>query len=222
MPGSFTENELSLRDVLGRALDGLFILDRHRQFIMFSSGCERITGRFSRDLVGTYCTCHDVLECRDRQQRNLAGALCPGLQIFAGHGEAIGQRMRIRRPDGRHVWIETNYSALLDADGSVACVIGIMRDATDSVEREDELQSKIGELREASGKRGDAAPDRAAYGRGRSDLDSVLEDVERREILGALRRSAGQRTRAARVLRISRSRLYRRMDALGIDPRGAV
>ncbi len=54
---------------------------------------------------------------------------------------------------------------------------------------------------------------------GEDILDHILHRVEKREILGALRRSRGQRSRAARTLGISRSRLYRSMEALGIDPR---
>jgi len=53
---------------------------------------------------------------------------------------------------------------------------------------------------------------------GNRPLDDVLTAVEKREILAALRRANGQRTLAARMLRISRSRLYRRMEALNIDP----
>ena len=49
-------------------------------------------------------------------------------------------------------------------------------------------------------------------------LDVVLAQVERREVVSALRETEGQRTLAARRLGISRSKLYRRMDALGIDP----
>ena len=49
-------------------------------------------------------------------------------------------------------------------------------------------------------------------------LDQILSTIERREILSALNRASGQRTLAARLLGISRSRLYRRMEALGIDP----
>ena len=56
-------------------------------------------------------------------------------------------------------------------------------------------------------------------GVGSQPLDDVLARVEKREILGALNRADGQRTMAARMLGISRSRLYRRMEALGIDPR---
>ncbi len=50
-------------------------------------------------------------------------------------------------------------------------------------------------------------------------LDRTLTTIERREIVAALKRANGQRTLAARLLGISRSRLYRRMEALGINPR---
>ena len=47
-------------------------------------------------------------------------------------------------------------------------------------------------------------------------LDQILSSIEKREIVAALRRANGQRTLAAQFLGISRSRLYRRMEALGI------
>jgi PAS domain S-box-containing protein len=47
-------------------------------------------------------------------------------------------------------------------------------------------------------------------------LDEILADTERRAILTSLRRAHGQRSRAAQMMGISRSRLYRRMEALGI------
>jgi transcriptional regulator of acetoin/glycerol metabolism len=59
-----------------------------------------------------------------------------------------------------------------------------------------------------------AAPDERV-----GSLDRILTTIEKREILNALNRANGQRTLAARLLGISRSRLYRRMEALGIDPR---
>jgi transcriptional regulator with PAS, ATPase and Fis domain len=49
-------------------------------------------------------------------------------------------------------------------------------------------------------------------------LDSRLEGLARDTIINALKNTKGQRTKAARHLGISRSRLYRRMEALGIDP----
>ena len=61
--------------------------------------------------------------------------------------------------------------------------------------------------------------DTAGSDDGVGSLDRILTTIEKREILNALNRANGQRTLAARLLGISRSRLYRRMEALGIDPR---
>jgi len=52
---------------------------------------------------------------------------------------------------------------------------------------------------------------------GSRSLDAVLAAVEKREILSALSRASGQRSKAAEMLGISRSRLYRRMQVLGIE-----
>ena len=57
---------------------------------------------------------------------------------------------------------------------------------------------------------------------GITPLDNLLADYERQAILTALRKTGSQRSLAARLLGISRSRLYRRMDALGIVPRSEV
>ncbi len=56
----------------------------------------------------------------------------------------------------------------------------------------------------------------------RKSLDEILMSIETREIVGALKQVHGQRTQAAKLLGISRSRLYRRMEALGIDPRTVI
>jgi DNA-binding NtrC family response regulator len=67
--------------------------------------------------------------------------------------------------------------------------------------------------------RGETIEIREGAGQVDRPLDEVLAAVERQAILAALRRSGGQRSRAARAIAISRSRLYRRMEALGIRPR---
>ena len=64
-------------------------------------------------------------------------------------------------------------------------------------------------------KKGDSVGSEAVVG----SLDTILNSVERREIISALKRTNGHRTLAAKELGISRSRLYRRIEALGIDPR---
>lgn len=50
-------------------------------------------------------------------------------------------------------------------------------------------------------------------------LDEILDGVATREIIGALRRANGRRSLAAQMLGITRSKFYRKMEALKIDPR---
>lgn len=219
-------SEITLSDVLRHAVDGMFIIDRDRHVVLFSEGCERITGVDRATMMGAPCACHEVMECRDEQGRSLSGALCPSLSIFSGEASSARQRMRIRHSDGREVCVETAYSPIYDQAGEVACVVGIMRDIPNLEAGESELweatttmdphetiatDCRDGQLEgddESQGQAGDMGP-----------LDRILTTIEKREILGALKRTNGQRTLAARLLGISRSRLYRRMEALGIDPR---
>jgi len=48
-------------------------------------------------------------------------------------------------------------------------------------------------------------------------LDSQLEDIERRELLAALRRCGGNKAEVARSLGIQRTTLYYRLKRLGIE-----
>ncbi|UCC31172.1 MAG: PAS domain S-box protein [Phycisphaerales bacterium] len=224
--------EFTLKDVLRHAVDGMFVIDRNRQVVMFSQGCERITGTDCGSVTGTSCACFQLTDCRDEHGRPLSGALCPSQGVFAGDVSSARQRMSILHRDGRRVWIENTYSPMYDDNGQVACVVGIMRDITDAREKADEFQGAAdpgmaGVLREASASPGVfdstqpadtyTSPEQGTDNMG--PLDRILTTIERREILAALKRANGQRTLAARLLGISRSRLYRRMEALGIDPR---
>jgi DNA-binding NtrC family response regulator len=108
-----------------------------------------------------------------------------------------------------------------------------MRETTEVKEREDglrkavqrsaeSLQEKdVAPLNNLTGSQSQVGGQQSDVEAGNGSLDQILTTIEKREILGALRRANGQRTLAARLLGISRSRLYRRMEALGIDPRAA-
>ncbi len=220
------ECDITLHDTLRDAVDGMFIIDRNFEVVFFSDGCERITGATRSTILGTACTCHKLTDCRDEHGRSLAGALCPAAKVLRGEIPLYRQRMDVRHRDGRRVWVETTYSPVKDAQGAIGGVVGIMRDITEAKLREDDLLKTI--------ERNAAAPahttppwnvtDHAGLspneeGGSAGPLDRMLSAIEKQEILTALNQANGQRTLAARALGISRSRLYRRMEALGIDPR---
>ena len=58
---------------------------------------------------------------------------------------------------------------------------------------------------------------RAASKGGPIDLDSQLDDIERRELLAALERCGGNKAEVARSLGVQRTTLYYRLKRLGID-----
>jgi PAS domain S-box-containing protein len=228
----FSKQEMqqpSIDDVFRSSLDGLFLIDRDCRFVSYSDSCAHITGFPAAEMVGQQCDCEGVTNCHDSVDRSLAGTLCPGRQIFMGGLPNALQRMRIRHREGHFVWVETAYSPVRDAGGNVVLIAGIMRNITDAVERENELKEASMNRRYDQSELGQASLDGAGSsevagrstperGGGAASLDDILNGIEKREIVGALHRANGQRTLAARMLGISRSRLYRRMEALGIDP----
>ncbi len=139
---------LSLEKLLENTLDGIIVLDRDRRFVVFNSAAERLTGFSRDDVLGTGCSCHAFVDCHDEQGRSLAGFLCPAAHLSANDGsEGVRQRMRLRRRDGSFVWVETIYTPLRSASGTVELVLGVMRDISESHDHEQNLIATLAELR---------------------------------------------------------------------------
>jgi PAS domain S-box-containing protein len=223
-------NTNSFETALLHALDGMFLIDRSRHYVTVSDTLEKMTGFKSMDLVDKGCMCADVLQCRDEQGRRLSSVLCPANALFEGTQESARQRLQVRRRDGSELWIETIYTTVPGPNGMPEHVLGIVRDISDAKARETELMNEITTLREqlrgsgrpvqpANESAGAAAETRtmpAASGEALR-LDPLLARCEREAILRALDAAHGQRNRAAQMMGISRSRLYRRMEALGVN-----
>ena len=218
----------NINEVVSRSRDGMFIIDQDRRCVAFSEGCQRITGVAADRVMGQQCDCRRTTECEGAHTRSLFEALCPGLEVFSGEISTSRQRIRIKREDGNTVWVEVRYSPMYDSTGQVACVIGVVQDISRANDLEKELRNggtgpyTVSRLEPLLPEPSLPAVDTAAEpGSSNGDglLDRVLASVERREILNALRRAHGQRSQAAKALGISRSRLYRRMETLRIDPR---
>jgi PAS domain S-box-containing protein len=220
MSGHLESPQLTLDHAFRSARDGIFVLDRDRHLVLFSAGCERITGRQKYELIEAQCICgHWRAEGPDDGQHE-TGAHCPVRSILDGDLATARKCGCLRREDGSHTAIETTYSPVLDDEGDVEFVLGIMRDVTPALPERDELDRRaLADRRQLNSGLSAARPPSDPADRNPGDappLDTRLNEVERSEILLALDRARGQRTRAARILGISRSRLYRRMDVLGI------
>lgn len=220
-------NLLTLATILKYSQDGIFVIDRDRRCVLFSDACEKITGYRRSTVVGAQCRCHDITSCKDEYGRSLSGVLCPGIHVLEGILTYARQRMHIQHLDGQQIDIETSYSPIRNEKNEITHVIGIMRNLSDIAENDKALREVSRKLespptvtiektvsissKEVSLKSTGTSPSH-------QPLDQMLALIEKHEILAALQRSKNQRTLAARDLGISRSRLYRRMEALGIDP----
>jgi len=226
--------EITLNDILRNSLDGILVLNRDRHVVYFSEACERMTGIDRQSVIGSTCACFQITGCQDEHGRMLSGVLCPAVKIFNGDIPHATQRMRLTLRDDKIIWVETNYTPIRDERGEVTSVVGIMRDVTFLKEKEDDLrqwaqnkssqQEETIKLKSAPGSL-QTLPSRQPITTVQNDngpLDRMLSLLERREIVGALDRASGQRTLAAKLLGISRSRLYRRMEALNINPRDTI
>jgi PAS domain S-box-containing protein len=204
----------SLDELLSDTVDGVFVLDREYRVVSVSDGCERITGCDRGELLGSRCNGRGESPSAPLGGRSWMRLICPSRGFARGEAPKDTRRSLIRRQDGSEVCVETDYTPLYDASGEVSCVLGVVRDITETVRR-GQLTNPGPAVSESTLSAGGSESSAVSNG----SLDTILQGVEKREILMALRRARGQRAQAARSLGISRSRLYRRMEALGIDPR---
>jgi len=226
MPFAHSTTDFSTDLVLRFAADGIFVLDRHRRFVLYNEACERLTGYKADELLDSNRTCRELMDCRDEYGRPLTGPLCPADGLFDGSVPYARQKMQIRRQDGSRLWIETIYTPITNGAGHVEWVLGIMRDITESRARELEKAQESAAARGPAGSAGAAAsgewrglpPSSEASTDQTLRLDDILARVEREAIHRALNAAGRQRNKAAQLMGISRSRLYRRMEALGINP----
>jgi len=194
--------------LLQSAQDGVFVVDRHRRYVLFNQACERLTGFASDDVVGRACDCGATTQCRDELGRPLWGVLCPAKPLFDGLADSTRQRMDISRADGSRIRVDAIYTAVRARSGNVEFVVAVIREVD---------SARAGQPRSAA-ESDDPAARMFKGGAVKLELDPILTSVERDAIQRALRAAHWQRNKAAELLGISRSRLYRRMEALGIDP----
>ncbi|MFH0981424.1 MAG: helix-turn-helix domain-containing protein [Planctomycetota bacterium] len=210
----------TLAHVLTHTADGIFVVDSGYRCVLFSPGCERMTGFSAGEVLGVEC--RPCEPAKGKGEPSPFATWCPELRTWPPGVDILHQQIRLRRKDGSVVWVEGQYLVLRDQRGGVCGVLGVLRtqrmmELTDAQPHPLSENPPANDLPELI--RGEPLELDAAAQALDQPLDVVLASVERRAILTALRRTEGRRSQAAREMGISRSRLYRRMEALGIHPR---
>ena len=126
--------------ILDSTPDGFFVIDADRRVALFNRACGEITGRDPREVVRDACECSDVIHCHTEEGESYATSLCPAKAVFGGERAHQREEMLLTNSAGQERWIETTYSPVLNAEGEVEYVIGILRDVHDRKLLEERLR----------------------------------------------------------------------------------
>ena len=193
------ERELERFETLVDTLDdGVYVLDEELRFTFVNDAVCRMAGRPREEMVGTpvaeffrYDEEYDVAE--DIRERVLAGDTSVG----TAEGTVVGE-------EGTDVRLEARYRLHPEPDGAFRGSVGVLRDVTERVQRERELERQRDEL---------ATVDR---------INRLLLDVVR-ELVRTPTREAVERTVCERLTDAERYRFawigQRAFDADRIAPR---
>ncbi len=108
--------------------DGIFIIDAQRRVRLFNKACGYLTGRNPAEVLHSGCECSSVIQCHTGDGVSLASSLCPARAVFGGELAHQCEEMMLTNAAGEERWVETTYSPVLDSEGKVEYVIGILRD----------------------------------------------------------------------------------------------
>jgi PAS domain S-box-containing protein len=136
------ESEARYRMVLDRITD-VIIRYNSDGVIEFVSPSVRQLGYEPGELVGRHLADFSHPDEREasRQSRK---------RLFAGESDGARAQIRIRRADGKWVWVETNPAPIRDEAGVVIGVVTAQRDMTEHRAMEDELRRKRAEAEAAT------------------------------------------------------------------------
>lgn len=126
------ENEVKFRLLADNATDVITFYDQNRILRYVSPSVTRITGYEPEELTGTsgYSTIHpdDVPELVARREAAAAGKASGEIATW-----------RIKRKDGRYIWMESTVTTF-NKPGEGKQFVSIARDVTERIEREAELK----------------------------------------------------------------------------------
>jgi signal transduction histidine kinase len=159
----------TLESILESTEDGIFVLNRDEQVVIFNTACERLTGLARDEVLGGKLRCDEVFRCHRFAERHAEemgrtapkGLLpmvppavrpempsCALFDIFREHKENAREEILLVGKTGERHWVETSFSAVSDARGEGLYTVGVLRIIDDRKRAHAELERALGELRE--------------------------------------------------------------------------
>jgi two-component system response regulator HydG len=132
-----------LMNVFETMRDGLMIVDKEGNILLFNRAAEEITGYNKKEVIGQQCTILDSDTCvvltDEGKQKSCS--------IFKS-GTIENKKCRIRSSDGRAVYLLKNATVLNDENGEMIGAVESMTDITSLYMKEVELEELKQELRQ--------------------------------------------------------------------------
>ena len=122
----------------------VYMVTPDRRISFFNEGCQTLTGWPADEMLGQLC--EFVTERLDNSPESLAACLCPPAAAFEGRVASLATH--VVRKEGEPQPRTVNFIPLMDEEGAVACVLGMIAgaEAADRVAATDPAQDLHEEL----------------------------------------------------------------------------
>jgi DNA-binding NtrC family response regulator len=130
--------------LIGRATTPVYMVTPDRRISFFNAGCQTLTGFSADEVIGQLC--EFVTDPQENSPESLAACLCPPAAAFQGRVASLATQ--VVRKEGAREPRTLNFIPLMDEEGTVASVLGVIgdTDVTDRVAAIDPAQDLHAEL----------------------------------------------------------------------------
>jgi PAS domain S-box-containing protein len=121
--------------LLNSVADGVYIVDKERNLIMFNPAAEEMTGWTKEEASGIKCW--TIMNLKDDQDLSVCQKDCPALKAWSsGQNVMRDDTCFIRHRGQKSIQISSSYAPIKDAHGQMTGAICVFRDITQKKEEE--------------------------------------------------------------------------------------
>lgn len=131
LAASLQRSEGRLRAILQQVVSGIFQTDLTGRFMFVNDRFYEMTGRSAEELLQL-----NISELMHSEELDHSREL---FEQFAATGATYEFVQRIRRPDGGEIWVQNNWSAVLDESGNPESALCVTQDITERKRTEEAL-----------------------------------------------------------------------------------